>query len=70
MSKVTAADLRNLSEGDLEARISQLRAERLQLGFREATETIENPMRFRTIRREIARALTILGEKRRKAQGE
>ncbi|MEZ4377666.1 MAG: 50S ribosomal protein L29 [Gemmatimonadales bacterium] len=60
-----ATDLRELSEEQLEAKLAELRNERLMLGFRAATESIENPMRFRTLRRDIARVQTILGAKRR-----
>ena len=60
-----ATDLRELSQEQLEAKLAELRNERLMLGFRAATESIENPMRFRTLRRDIARAQTILGAKRR-----
>jgi large subunit ribosomal protein L29 len=61
------ADLRELSTEQLEAKLAELREERFRLRFRAATETVDNPMRFRTIRRDVARVLTILGEKRRKA---
>lgn len=67
MATVTATEMRLLTEDQLDARVAELREERFRLRFRSATESIENPMRFRTIRREIARALTIIGEKRRKA---
>ncbi len=60
-----ASDLRELSTEQLEARLAELREERLQLSFREATESIENPMQFRVLRRDIARVQTILGQKRR-----
>jgi len=60
-----ATDLRALSTEQLDAKLVELRNERLMLGFRAATESIENPMRFRTLRRDIARVQTILGEKRR-----
>ncbi len=60
-----ATDLRELSTEQLDAKLVELRNERLMLGFRAATESIENPMRFRTLRRDIARVLTILGQKRR-----
>ena len=63
----TSVDLRALSIEQLEAKLAELRAERFRLRFRAATETVDNPMRFRTIRRDVARVLTILGEKRRKA---
>lgn len=61
------SDLRELSAEQLEAKLAELREERFKLRFRSATESIENPMRFRTVRRDIARVLTILGEKRREA---
>jgi large subunit ribosomal protein L29 len=60
-------DLRELSTEQLATKLAELRAERSALRFRSATESIENPMQFRTMRRDIARLLTILGEKRRKA---
>lgn len=59
-----ATDLRELSTEQLEAKLAELREERLKLSFREATESIENPMRFRVLRRDIARVQTILGQKR------
>jgi len=62
-----STDLRELSTEQLEAKLAELREERFRLRFRAATETVDNPMRFRTIRRDVARVLTILGEKRRKA---
>jgi large subunit ribosomal protein L29 len=63
----SSADLRDLSIEELEARLAELKEDRFRLRFRSATESIENPMQFRTLRRDTARVLTILGEKRRKA---
>ena len=60
-------ELRDLTVEQLEAKLAELREERFKLGFRSATESIENPMQFRVLRRDTARVLTILGEKRRKA---
>lgn len=62
---LSATDLRELSTEQLGEKLVELRNERLMLGFRAATESIENPMQFRTLRRDIARVQTILGEKRR-----
>jgi len=64
---LTSSDLRELSVEQLEAKLAELREERFKLRFRSATESIENPMQFRMLRRDTARILTILGEKRRKA---
>ena len=62
-----SSDLRELSVEQLETKLAELREERFKLRFRSATESIENPMQFRSLRRDTARILTILGEKRRKA---
>jgi large subunit ribosomal protein L29 len=56
-------ELRDMSVEDLTNRLSELTEERFRLRFRSATESIENPMRFRAIRRDIARIKTILKEK-------
>ena len=56
-------EIRELSVDDLKTKIEELTKERFNLRFRSATESIENPMRFRAIRRDIARLNTILQEK-------
>ena len=55
-----ARDLVALSVEELKVRLVELRDERFKLKFRSATEAIDNPMRFRTVRRDIARVETIL----------
>jgi large subunit ribosomal protein L29 len=60
-----ATQLRELSAAELEAKLAELKEARLRLTFRSATEAIENPMEFRTLRRDIARVQTILGQKAR-----
>jgi large subunit ribosomal protein L29 len=63
-------ELREMSVEDLTNRLGELTEERFRLRFRSATESIENPMRFRAIRRDIARIKTILEEKSRVASQE
>ena len=58
-----ANEIREMSVDDLRAKIAELTEERFRLRFRSATESIENPMRFLAIRRDIARLNTILREK-------
>jgi large subunit ribosomal protein L29 len=58
-----ANELREMSVEDLKSKLEELTTERFNLRFRSATESIENPMRFRAIRRDIARLQTILREK-------
>jgi large subunit ribosomal protein L29 len=64
-----ANDLTELKNEELTAKLEELRAERFNLRFRSATESIENPMRFRTIRRDIARIQTVLRQRAGQAQG-
>jgi large subunit ribosomal protein L29 len=58
-----ANEIRELSVDDAKAKLDELVKERFNLRFRSATESIENPMRFRDLRRDIARLYTILREK-------
>jgi large subunit ribosomal protein L29 len=60
---VKPTEIREMSVEDLKAKIDELTRERFNLRFRSATESIENPMRFRSLRRDIARMQTILREK-------
>ena len=57
---MSASELGELSTEELEKKLVELKQERFNLGFRSATESIDNPMRFRTLRRDIARILTAL----------
>jgi large subunit ribosomal protein L29 len=58
-----ASEIRELSEADITARVAELEEERFRLRFRSATETLENPLRLREIRRDIARLKTVLRER-------
>jgi large subunit ribosomal protein L29 len=52
-----------MSEADIRARLAELEEERFRLGFRSATEPLEDPLRLRGIRKDIARLKTILRER-------
>jgi large subunit ribosomal protein L29 len=54
------SELHELSVDDLKTKLAELVEERFRLRFRSATESIENPMRFRHLRRDIARIRTLL----------
>jgi len=58
-----ASDLRQLKTDELEQKLAVLTEERFRLRFRSGTEAIENPLQYRTIRRDIARIRTILRER-------
>jgi large subunit ribosomal protein L29 len=56
-------DIREMSEDDIRARLAELEEERFRLGFRSATEPLEDPLRLRGIRKDIARLKTVLRER-------
>ena len=59
-----AKDLKNLSIEELSQKEKTLKKELFDLNFqRKATGRVEKPGRFRVIRRDIARILTLLKEK-------
>ena len=58
-----AEEIREMTPDDIKTRVAELEEERFRLRFRSATETLENPLRLRTIRRDIARLKTVLTEK-------
>jgi large subunit ribosomal protein L29 len=58
-----AKDIREMDEAGIRTRIAELEEERFRLRFRAGTETLEDPLRIRVIRRDIARLNTVLKEK-------
>jgi len=54
-----AAELRDLSDEELRAKLRELQEELFNLRFQLATGQIENVGRIRTVRRDIARLKTI-----------
>ena len=56
-----AEEIREMSDGGHRRRASrELEEERFRLKFRSATEPLEDPLRLRVIRRDIARLKTVL----------
>jgi large subunit ribosomal protein L29 len=56
-------EIRELTNADIESRLKELEEERFRLQFRNATEPLEDPLRLRVIRRDIARLKTVLRER-------
>jgi len=61
--KTQASEMRDLSKEELEAKATDLKKELFNLRFQQAMGQIENPMRLRLLRREIAKTKTVLKEK-------
>jgi large subunit ribosomal protein L29 len=58
-----AKDIREMSEADINARIAELERERFNLILASGTRTLDDPLRLRVIRRDVARLKTVLREK-------
>ena len=56
-------EIREMGAEDITARIRELEEERFRLKFRSATEPLEEPLRLRSIRTDIARLKTIATER-------
>jgi large subunit ribosomal protein L29 len=61
--KTRAQDLRDLSNDELQAKAVELKKELFNLRVQQAMGQIENPMRLRTLKKDIAKAKTVLKEK-------
>jgi large subunit ribosomal protein L29 len=56
-------EIRALDDQQLRERVTELQEEQFRLRFRSATETLEEPLRLREIRKDIARLLTVQRER-------
>jgi large subunit ribosomal protein L29 len=59
------AEMRDKSVDELQIREKELAEQLFKLRFQRATGRIENPMKIREVKREIARIKTLLGERSR-----
>lgn len=57
-----AAEIRNLSVDELNAKLADLKAELFNLRFQHAINQLENPQRMKAVKRDIARIKTVLRE--------
>ncbi len=59
-----AKELRNMTPEELRSKAEELKKDLFNLRMRHATSQIENPLKLRTLRRDIARVLTVAAEKK------
>lgn len=64
MSDVSLKDLRGTSVEELQQTLAKLQQENFQYNFKKTTNQLENTMLIRKARRDIARVMTVLNEKR------
>ena len=63
-----SSQVRSKTADELVTDLGALKKERFNLRFQRASGQLENTARFRQVRRDIARILTVLAERRRSAK--
>ena len=58
-----ASEIRELSVGDLEKKLAELKKELFNLRFQLAINQLDNPHKIDDVKKDIARVMTILHEK-------
>lgn len=58
-----ATELRDMTDVELNKQLKDLKAELFNLRFQHAINQLDNPKRIETVRKDIARVMTILAEK-------
>jgi large subunit ribosomal protein L29 len=56
---VKASKLRDMTAEELAREIAHMREQIFKLRYQESSGQVENPVRIRTLRRDLARALTV-----------
>ena len=57
-----ANELRDMTAVELEKKLKDLKAELLNLRFQHAINQLDNPMRIDTVKKDIARVMTVMAE--------
>jgi large subunit ribosomal protein L29 len=63
MAETKAAELRELPNEELLSRLESAKEELFNLRFQDATGQLDNPMRVKQVRHDVARILTVLRER-------
>ncbi len=58
-----ASEFRKSSTDELKNKLKELKSELFNLRFQNAVNQLENPMRIRTVKKDIARIMTIIRER-------
>ncbi|MBI5234658.1 MAG: 50S ribosomal protein L29 [Deltaproteobacteria bacterium] len=62
-----ATELREMALGEIKTKEAELKKELFNLRMRHATNQLENPLKLRIVRRDIAKIKTVIAEKERSA---
>ena len=61
-----ANELRDMTAVELEKKLKDLKAELFNLRFQHAINQLDNPIRIDTVKKDIARVMTVMAEKNAK----
>ena len=61
-----ATELREMTDVELAKQLKDLKAELFNLRFQHAINQLENPLRIDTVKKDIARVITVMAEKNAK----
>ena len=67
---MNANDLRKKSGSELADELVELRREQFNLRMQQATGQLAHPHEYTRVRRDIARVKTVIGEQKRKGEGQ
>ncbi len=65
-----AKEIRQMSDAEMEKRMKELKSELFNLRFQLATGQLDNPMRIKGVKKDIARIMTITKERAMSVQKE
>jgi len=65
MPHVKPTAIRDMTADEIRTRVAELREDLFNLRFRNTMKQLDNPLKIRESRREMARLLTVLKEKER-----
>lgn len=68
VKQVKANKLRDLTQDELSRKVTELKEELFNLRFQLATGQLENPMRIREVKKNIAQTQTVIREREIKEQ--
>jgi len=58
-----ASELRNMTQEELQKELNELKSELFKLRFQLVTNQLENPMKLRDVKKNIARVNTVMRER-------
>ena len=62
MNKMKASEIRSMSAAELESKLVELKKDLFMLRMQHATNQLDNPVKIREVKHDIARVKTVLAE--------